>query len=670
MAHAAQGQAAASGGVGLGDFQIYPGQPLPSLSVGRNAAYRATSSERPDDAFFALVCDPVSLPRIDALPAVRKVASPMLVTPLDWQVIEWPPSGRCNLAIVFEAPDDGRHVASLDERFTPLGEDAVVRDYLQPMASALRALATAGIVHGAVNPTNIMFRESPRRRVILGECVSSATAMRQPATFLPIEAALAAPVARGQGLLADDIFALGVTAACLLLGGNPAAGTADDEMMRARIEVGSYGAIIANRRVPAGMIEFLRGLLADDPKLRWSIGEIEEWLASRRFVLRQGSPARRATRPFSFAGRSYFIPRALSYAFAGNIERAGPAVRSSDFEIWALRAIGDETGTSLIKAAQSQSEDGGSAEQRDAALVSRICTALDCHAPIRYRNLAAAADGFGGALASAFLEQGPIQTIAEAIALRLPQFWLSTRKPPPAEHVTLLKLFERSRGLLDDRRPGCGVERVLYELNSSLHCLSPLIEREHVHLLAGFLPALERQAATHLDGELIDRHGAAFVAAHFRTVAGEWVDALASGDPARRLVGMLSVLARLQVYGGPAQAPNLVKWAVRRAAPVIEAYHHRPTRQRLAKQLEKVAHGGRLSELLLVIDNPIEEQRDASGFAEAKRAYAVVGSELNRLAAEATRLSEHADGLAGQMSACFATVVAAAASVAVLVVLG
>src|SRR5260221_14231922 len=100
------------------------------------------------------------------------------------------------------------------------------------MASALRALATAGIVHGAVNPTNIMFRESPRRRVMLGECVSNATAARPPAAFLPIEAALAAPPSRGQGLLADAIFALGITPACLFLGGNPAPGVADHAMMR------------------------------------------------------------------------------------------------------------------------------------------------------------------------------------------------------------------------------------------------------------------------------------------------------------------------------------------------------------------------------------------------------------------------------------------------------
>jgi hypothetical protein len=62
MATAAYDRAAASGGVGLGDYLIYPEQPLPALSVGSNMAYRAISRERPERACFALVCDPASLP--------------------------------------------------------------------------------------------------------------------------------------------------------------------------------------------------------------------------------------------------------------------------------------------------------------------------------------------------------------------------------------------------------------------------------------------------------------------------------------------------------------------------------------------------------------------------------------------------------------------------------
>jgi hypothetical protein len=671
MANAAYDRAAASGGVNLGDYVIYPEQPLPALSVRRNMAYCAVSRARPERAHFALVCDPASQPRLDEMEAIRNVANPALLSPVDWQVIDWLPGGRRNLTIIFDKPEGGRLVAAIDETVAALRDEVVVRDYLAPMVSALRTLSTAGIVHGAINPTNILFWESLRQRLVLGECVSTATAARQSPAFLPIETALAAPAARGRGQLADDVFALGMTAAFLLLGGNPASGVAEDAMLRARIERGSYGAIIGTGHIPAGMIDLMRGLLADDAKLRWTLGEIEEWVASRRFVLRPGAAMRRAARPYEFDGHSYLLPRALSHAFAGNIEAAAKAVRGSDFDNWAQRALDDETGVALIKTAHAETAASSPGDLRDGAIVSRICIALDRQAPVRYRGVAAAADGFGGALASAFLENRSVQIIAEAISQRLPQFWLGARSPPPSEHVALLKLFEQLRPLLDDQRLGCGIERVLYELNPSLHCLSPLLEKDHVSSLAGLVAALEGQAATRLDsGELIDRHIAAFVAARFRTATSGWIEGLASGSPSTRLVSTLRVLGRLQAHGGPAAVPNLMKWALRQATPLVEAYHHRPTRRRLSKRLETTAQGGKLAALVLLIDNPVGQQRDAEGFAEAMRAHAIVAGQLSRLAASAVRRPQEAASLAGEMAAGLATLVAFGTSLAVAVMLG
>lgn len=664
MEKAAQDQAA-SGGIGLGEYRIHPERPLPGLSSGLSAAYHATSVAQPEQAFFALVCERASFPRLNIMPIVRKVGSAALVTPLAWQVIDWPLNGRRDLAIVFDKPAGGRFVSSPSGTFEPLSEDAVLRDYLAPLVSALHALAAAGIVHGAVNPANIMFGETPRGQVVLGECVSAPPLAHLPAAFLPIEAAMAAPAARGLGQPADDVFALGVTLVSLLLGGNPVLGMADDALLRARIEHGSYIAMIADRRIPLSMIDLVRGLLADDSRLRWTLPEIAEWMDSRRGVTRQGVMARRATRPFEFDGGSFLAPRALSYALSANVKAAMPIVHSRDFDVWAQRALGDETGVALVKAAQQEGASVGTQAQRDAALVARICIALDWQAPVRYRDVAAAADGFGGALASALIEQRPLQTIIEAIGQRVPQFWLSARDPPTTEQVTLHQLFERLRGLVDDPRLGCGVERALYELNPTLHCLSPLIEKDFVCTLAGFLPALEKLVVARLDdGDLIDRHGAAFVAARFKAESNEWVEGLASSDRTERLISILRVFSRLQAHGGPSAVPNLVKWVARQAAPLVDSYHHRPTRQRLTKQFERVAQAGKLADLMLIVDNPELEQRDADGFAEAMRAHAAVAGELAQLAGSVARRPQQVAALAGQMASSFATIVAGAAILA------
>jgi hypothetical protein len=99
----------------------------------------------------------------------------------------------------------------------------------------------------------------------------------------------------------------------------------------------------------------------------------------------------------------------------------------------------------------------------------------------------------------------------------------------------------------------------------------------------------------------------------------------------------------------------------RQAAPLVEAYHHRPTRQRLTKQFEQVAQAGKLADLMLIVDNPDLEQRDADGFAEAMRAHAAVADELAQLAASVARRPQQVAALAGQMASSFASVAAGAA---------
>src|SRR5438552_1920721 len=344
---------AASGGIGLGEYRIQPEHPLPGLSSGLNVAYHATSVEQPGKAFFALVCERASFPRLDVMPIIRAAGSATLVAPLAWEVVDWPPNGRRNFAIVFDMPAGARFVASPGATAAPLPEDVVMRDFLPPIVSALTALSVAGVVHGAVSPANLMVGAA-RQQVVLGECVSAPPFVHLPPAFLPIEAAMAAPAARGGGQPADDVFALGMTLARLLLGGNPAIGIAEDALLRARIEYGSYITMLADRRIPIIMIDLLRGLLADDPKLRWTFPEIGEWIASRRGVTRQGAMVRRATRPFEFDGGLFIAPRTLSHALSANVEAAALVARGREFEVWSQRALGDETGIELVKAAQNE----------------------------------------------------------------------------------------------------------------------------------------------------------------------------------------------------------------------------------------------------------------------------------------------------------------------------
>src|SRR5579885_1852122 len=455
MAREARSRAAPEATVGLDDYAIHADRPLAELRSGANMAYLADRGDGAEPAFFALICERAALPRVDIMPRLRRLEAPNLLTPLAWGPVDWPLTGRRHLAILYAKPEGGRPVATLEETTSPLGEEDALRLFLRRVVPGLKALHEAGIVHGAVNPANLFFRDDARRQFVLGECASTRPAVSQPAAFAPIEMAMAAPGARGQGQPADDVFGLGA-------------------------------ALVGDKRLPVGLIELLRGLLADDAKIRWTIAEVEEWLASRHAVTRQGLGLKRAARPFDFAGRSYFTARALAFAFAGNPGAAAAAVRS-DFEPWVQRALGDETSIKLLRAALNEPGSESRTESRDASLAARAGIALDLLAPVRYRGLSAMPDGLGGALVDAVTGGGDVQAIAEAVAQRVPQFWLAARSATAPEHAQLYKLFERLRLQLDDRRLGCGVERLLYELNPGLHCLSPLIEADYVMAMSEVL---------------------------------------------------------------------------------------------------------------------------------------------------------------------------------------
>jgi hypothetical protein len=664
-------EAGMASAVAIGEFRVFPGRPLPGLRAGAATAYHAESLEWPQNDYCAMICDAAAMPRLDVVATVRKVEAAALMAPLDWRVVDWQPTGRRHLAIVYLKPMGGRLVETLGDTIMAIAEDEIIRKYMVPLVPALAALHAVGIAHGGINPTNIVFRDAARSQPMLGECISSAAAMRQPASFLAIEAALTAPPARGAAQRGDDVFALGVTIAQLLLGVSPTSGRADDELLRARIESGSFTAMLGENRLSTAMNELLHGLLADDAKVRWTLSEVEAWLPARRAPAKQGFAIRRAVRPFEFGGKEFATGIALAHAFAAAVPAAAKAVRSKDFEAWIKRALNDEHAAKLLKLAHGDVAAEAPPERRDELLVARVCIALDAHGPVRYRGIAATVDGYGGALAAAFLGDGSIQPLAEAIQFSIPQLWLSVQQPVRPEHIARHKAFDQLRHFLGDRRFGFGVERVLYELNPTLHCLSPLLEAEYVLTLPELLSALERKAAADFGGIApLDRHAAGFIAAKARSGVNQWAEALSSSDPSQRLLGVLRALAPIQLNGSGAPLPGLAKWVARQSAALIDSYRHRPTRRRLAMQLDEAQQAGELTALLIILDDSEGAAADAAGFSEAAGAHARVAAELKRVGKDGARREGQAMELAGQLAAALGSTMSLAAMLAAAIVLG
>jgi hypothetical protein len=651
-------------------FEIYGDRALPDLRSPSAAAFAAADRERPTANLFALVCEPGALPRHDVANALHELRSEVLLAPLEAGAVEWGAGGSRQFAMVFERPAGTRVVSSLNQPITPFTENDLVHHALPPLVAALLDLFASGATHRAIRPTNLFFRDPAQRLIALGECVSAPPASEQPAAFEPIESAMAMPMGRGDGSAADDLYALGVTLIFLLLGRCPWAAMNDEQLLAEKITRGSYSALLGNERIIGMISEALRGLLADDPRERWTADDLIHWFEGRRLSPKQPAMVRRAPRPLEFGGQFFVTARSLAHAFARSPAAAARAAKSPEFEIWMQRSLADEDRAKMVASALTEAYNLGAASQEE-RLVARVCTALDPPAPIRYKSIAIALDGFGTAMAAGFRGQVSLQHLAELMGGRLVQFWFSAQSGLRPEQIGILKAFDRLRLHLEDRRPGLGPERVLYEMNPRLHCLSPLVEVDLVFEPGEILPALERASEKRQDDDFqLDRHLAGFIAARFRNAGTDCFDALSSADLTQRILGVLYLLARLQGLKGAPLVPALAQRLARQLPPVVERYHNRTRRARIMAELPRVAARGNLTDLLALVDGAADRQKDVVGFGEALREYAMVTRELERLRIEAPRRGDVAAQLGARYAATAATFLAWLIGLAAIVVTG
>ncbi|HEV2676644.1 MAG TPA: serine/threonine-protein kinase [Aliidongia sp.] len=640
-------------------FDILNDVPLNDLRSGGTGAFAVEDLRSAGASFFALIADPALPPRAQALTALRIMKHPAVLTPIDFGPVDWAPADRRCLALICERPAGGRLVSSNDQVITPWSDDDVLHRLIQPLFPGLKALATENIAHRAIRPTNILFRDPARRQAILGECFTAPTGFDQPLAYETIENAMTMPGGRGVGTAADDLYSLGVTILYLMLGRTPGGPLTDEQLIDEKIRRGSYAALSGELRLSGSLLELLRGLLVDDPSDRWTVREMDMWLQGRRMSPKSPAGSPRAVRPLELGKEQIFTARGAGRMLVRQGDQAVHLIRGHHLEVWLQRTLAYKPTTDAFALAMADADDtAGTAGVHDARLIARVVMALDPSGPIRYRDVAVTPEGLGCVLALTLTRQKDVRPLIEIVMGRLPQFWIRCQPIPKSDHPVMSIEFDRMRRMLDDHRPGLGLERLVYDANPMLHCLSPLIERDYVDQASDLLPALEQAV---LDGKIeslaVDRHIAAFVANRSKNLDDQVLTALGQPDAATRLLGQIYLLAFLQAQSGPPSVPALTQLLGRQATPVIERYRSRPTRDRLDSHLAAVLAEGSLVKLVHFLDSLEERQHDAQRFTLARRQFGRASAGLHAIETERLRLPETSTELGGVIAAAVSTVV-------------
>lgn len=650
-------------------YEVDPDKPLPEYNVTPALAYMCRHKRDSRRKLMAFVCDPKVPPRLSIVGVLQRQLHRNFLRVIDWSVEDWPPEGRRCPIIVYERPEGGKVFKTLTDERPPMNEEKVTRQLIQPAAQILNEMHRLGIYHKSIRPDNLFFGDANEERVMIGDCFVSPPGVTQPAAFEPLDTALAAPFGRGDGSSQQDLFALGVTILSLLSGRVPQAKMPEDDLMRARLHVGSYGVLASNQRVSLTMMEPLRGLLNDDPSERWTLDDLALWLNGRRLSPKQQALPTKASRSFTFAGKECSMAREVAYGFQKDWEKAAIAIKDGSLDTWLRRSLSEDDMVEAVNEAKA-SATHGQGEEAD-RLVAKVIAALDPDGPIRLRNMSATLDGLGSLLGGFYHDQTARKLFVNVLNMGLAHFWSNQQRKVAAENVRLLNRLDRAKGFINQTALGFGIERVIYDMNSELPCLSPMFERDYVASVDMILPAFERIAKENPEvTRFVDRDVAAYLTVNYkRPLSTEFREIDREGDSPVGRIAQMRVLSSVQeaLFKGQ-EYPAICAAGARILAPAIDRFHSRSTRKKVKSRLKKAAKGGRIQDLLDVVDDRSIVTQDEAGFTKAQAEYA--GSVLSLIDARKDRLNKDriAQDLGGQLSSLLSMVVAMVGAVIGMIV--
>ncbi len=514
----------------------------------------------------------------------------------------------------------------------PWREADLIAYVLRPAAEALAALQALGLTHRAINPDNL-FRAGPRDPVMLGPFWAAPPASLQPALYEPPYMARCLPSSRGDGTIADDIYALGVTLLVLALGRVPLVDKDEAAVLRLKMEVGSYAALTADTALPPLISDLLRGMLAEDPDHRPAPALLlrPEQARARRVAAR---PPRRAQQTLNLGGIPVWSSRDLALALSQRPERGYTMLKNGEVEHWIRRCLGD---SQLGMHVEEVTRRGDAAQPDDARaqalLVMRSIAAIDPLAPLVWRGLAFQPDGLGTALVGASRE---LSAAIEELVLAdsIGQFHAANENRP--DQAGRREEQRGWRGWLVARGPAGGLNRLVYGANPLLACASPLLGGQPVVRVADLLPALDSAASgSDRTRPPIDPHIAAFLAARLDAAhASELVRLTSFASPAERLI-VLRLFGDLQRRLHPVPLIGLAGWLVSSGFASVETWRNQGTRAVLQDKVAQAAEQGRIDVILETIDDDAARQADLAGARQAAERAVQLQRALDDAASEA-----------------------------------
>lgn len=614
-------------------YTIHISQPLPALSYGNARAYAATDDKGADIKLFATVCDPARPYRFRVLHALEQFEHPHLVRMVDHGIVNISALGEYRYVILFEQPE-GRPLSEILREGRTYNERSFAEQVLKPLASVVTTLGERGLSHCRITPENIFIGE----KVTLGECISEPAGFSKHYYYEPIERLLTSSQGACSGTTKTDVFDLGVLALDTLFSFDRLKETNKETYTGQVLTHGTYNVLTQGANFSEGFADLLIGTLNDNYEERWGSAQLNVWLGGKRFNLLKPSPPREASRPIEFDGEQFFSPRALAQNFFSKWEAARNVVREIKIDRWMDQGLHKREMADMVRRAINATggPDSKNPKQNN-ELLARLISVLDPSGPIRLEHVSFSLGGLGLLIADAMRgkKQKELGIIRDIIEFDLLNFWTELQPAPPSDEAgdTLWRL-QKNRHFLMLKGMGFGMERILYDLNPHLPCMSSSFAGYHIASLPDMLYALDSLASSNAsDISFVDRHLAAFLASHagiMKEVAIKDLrhHAYLLQNPE---ITVMVILAKAQEKTGIKQLKGLSYWTALRMLDMVKNVHSAQTRKAVCRDISAAADQGHIGFVLQTLLNMKVLNGDVVGFEKAQHSFQINRARINEL---------------------------------------
>ncbi len=635
-------------------YDIYPGNPLPEFNSPSARAFKVEDRMQPQLKLFGLICIPGLPIRLSEIEKISGKVLPGNLNLISFGNINWPILKQKCLVLIFKSPLGQR----IDKFFQSKQTQNIKKiDAINLIAktgiTSLFSLRERQLTNRSIRPDNIFFADADREEIVFGEFVTSPPGFDQPIVYETIERSMAGEGGRGQGTLDDDIYALGATLAFLLQNQFPFRGKSNEQIIFSKITLNSYQALVGKKLLTRDLSGVIRGMLQDDVIERWGFKELDTWLRNQPVKLSKNVVPKKSRRAFRFGEVDHRNLKTLAYSMSTRRESALEVIKDGSIENWIAKNFKDEELINPIAVAKENFADfAETTPHADELLLSRVLMLIDPKAPITYKDISYMPDGFGSAMATEMLRGGNAEIYTESIINGIPDIWYTTSDGTNPYQYTEIEFYSKMIGYLQKAGPGFGIERCLYESNTGFACQSPIIVKENIFSIDFLLQSLNAAEKTvDTKNSPIDRHIAAFIAARSKADMDEPLSKLGDLDDTIKTLSMLKLLVDLQKTMNTGTLLGLAKWVGGLMGPVIKLYHSREKRKEVEAAVPKIVRSGSLSELLSLLDNPLEKEKDKGNYLTAVDEFGETADEIEKIKGNTGPESESGDRTSKQAAA-------------------